>query len=77
MSYFDDVIDQPSDGAEAHGFIAEGFFTIKDDFTEDCELSCPWEGHDAHGVGNTLEILLSGEGPHLKETERYMRTGMT
>ncbi len=77
MSYFEQVIDQPLPSFESsHGFIAEGLFSIKDDFTEDCELSCPYEGHDAHGVGNTLDVLLSGEGPFQKETEHYMRTGM-
>ncbi len=59
-----------------HGFIAEGFFSIKDDGLEECREMCD-EYHDSvQGVGETLATLLSGEGPHQKETEHYMRTGM-
>ncbi len=70
-------INQPTPSPESqHGFIAEGFFSIKDDGIEECREFCD-EWHDSvQGVGETLATLLSGEGPHEKETEHYMRTGM-
>ncbi len=59
-----------------HGFISEGFFSIKDDGIVECDLYCD-EWHDSvQGVGETLDTLLSGEGPHQKEIEHYMRTGI-
>jgi hypothetical protein len=65
-----------TDGTPAHGFIAEGFFSIKDDGLEECREFCD-EYHDSvNGVGETLATLLSGDGPHQKKAEYYMRTGL-
>ncbi len=53
----------------------EGFMSIKDDGLEECEMFCGTYHDNINWVGNTLEALLSEDGPFIEEAESYLKTG--